>query len=393
MTPVYQDFAQQNAIAYQRRLSSSIVVTNSVLFLLLSYWAKFSYETIFGLDPVLVAWAAVTGAALLTLQAVPLLLSGVVHATLVALYLVGSMSVSLLVGALDFTRNILASFVFAALIAGCLSWRSKIWISPLLLHSGRLGVKAGICAVGFWIGMIVLRSGEVGGFEAIKGFGGANYLMIANLLAIFALLTLHFQLVTLPWRVCCFILTVIALVFLGSRGAMVAFALAAILFIGEGKPALRRLVTAFVIVVAISCVVVVLFETVDESLLRRFSSFQDLDSDESRLARTEYLEAYFRRVDMDPGCWLYPCREEGPSYVHNILSVQQYFGLVGSILVLLLFFVFCAAVGRGYHVPCKSLFIYSFFLQCFSHSWVHLTFAVIVGYFLDALRFYFLAKH
>jgi len=389
---MHQSASQNNACAHQTPLPSSIVLTNAVLFLLLSYWAKFSYETIFGLDPVLVAWAVLTGTALLILQAVPLLLSGVVHITLIALYLIGSMSASLLVGALDFTRNILTSFVFAALTAGCLSCRSKTSISPLTLQTGRLSVKTGICAVGLWTAMIVLRSGEVGGFEALKDFGGANYLMIANLLAVFALLTLHFQLVTLPWRVSFFILTVIALVFLGSRAAMVAFALAAIFFINDGKPVLKRLAAAALTVVAISCVVVVLFETVDESLLRRFASFQDFDSDESRLARSGYLEAYFQRVSIDPGCWFYPCREEGPTYIHNILSVQQYFGLVGTVIILLLFVVFCAAVRRGYRIPCKSLFVYSLFLQCLSHSWVHLTFPIIVGYFLDSLRFYVLAR-
>lgn len=207
----------------------------------------------------------------------------------------------------------------------------------------------------------------------------ASYLIVSDLVSIFCLIYL------LCYRnieaIVVVFFSLVVVFFLGSRSSMVFLIGAAALgvwfvFLSTAGHYLTKL---FLIVVAVIGVwQLAIFVIDNHDRFYRLFSILEMSHDSSYLERLQLQNYFFDSLDT-PFCFLVGC---GPAsdggYVHNLLSVWQYFGFPLFLVVVIL-----VMISLLYMLLIKSgmlpLYVFVLAQMVFARSWNSVTFALLVS--------------
>lgn len=368
----------------QLKISGLGLIEAVFLLFLISYGLKFSELVDF--DSVLLAWVFIVVFALYWVRKECFFVAGVYYFLIFSVYVLAYFFISGYRDGGDFFRNAVSHFFLTAIFLQVLQLPRESFSPSRVNFFVVCFCKAGIFLVLYWI-FFIFNGAQYAGESLVSQYGGANYLTTSDLLALFVLSLMVGGSVSRYWIAVGFVVGVVALVFLGSRASLVIFLFAAIFFSSNSQSPWKKILVTFSSLVAVFFIGLLVFEFVDSSLLFRVETLFDMSQDESRQARDSFFRAFLQRLDANSGCYLYPCPPPAGEYVHNVVSVHEYFGLVGSFLTFLLFLNLIFAFLNGYSPRFRPVFVYSFLLFLTARSWVSLIFPVCIAYLLDALIF------
>lgn len=349
-----------------------------LLVLLVAYAVKFA--ELVELDVVVVGWIAVLFYALLQVRLRLFFVPAIFYFLLFLAYLTGTVLVPRNPPELEYARVILTSFILSTLVFGIMTKK----YTALGLASGsslraRWIVYFGIIAVAAWAMFVYIEGKELGG-SVVKEYGGANYLTSSDLLAMFSLVVLGSRNVSKKESLIFFSISVMALLFLGSRASLLVFCVAYAFCVNEisRKGKLIILLGVFFIVLAIGFAV----QGDDSDLFFRFKTLYDLSGDESLAARDAFFSNYLSTIGQRVECLFLPCMPASGDYVHNIISVHQYFGIAGVIMIAVLLLLAFLYYVKFRDLLLPGLLFYVSVNMIFARAWVSLVFPVFIGMLL-----------
>ena len=311
-----------------------------------------------------------------------IILIGLIYFILAIFYTTGLAFDSQGLATAAYYRTILTSFIYSALLFSILTldlrrlrgkWKSLnklpfVQFAIIVIFSG-------------WamIGIQDLNNAVLTDFRDITG---AGYLTLADSFALFSIAYLCRERLP-PWEfVLVFGLSAVVIFLLGSRTAMVLYPVAVVFIIG------RHVSFIGVIGWALLFCSAAFFWfasrlTLESSAFFRFDSLFLLGSDESLTVRNVILDRWLDQLTNNPECFILACHPEEGWYVHNILSVVQYFGLAGIIFLVGTVFVIVVRFSylfRQWYFPILLYCVVSLF---FSRSWVTVVFPVFLALVAD----------
>lgn len=224
---------------------------------------------------------------------------------------------------------------------------------------------------------------------AVRAYGATNYLTLSDLVAVLVLVTIFGRPSPIWFRFAWMFLGLLTCLLLGSRTTMVV--LVASLLLGtvtNANAGFARRLLALLTVSAVLCAGVVIFASIfDETITFRFLTFFDLQRDTSLEGRGLFFSDYVKRLNEDVSCIFVPCFPDAGQYVHNVLSVHQYFGLGGVVLVLVAFVTVLRALHRGWRPAALPLLFFCAVELVFARAWVSLVFPIFFGYVVSAVSY------
>ena len=350
--------------------------------LLFTYFIKFSNFVDFDFTPV--GWSVFAIHTLIRVKLRVIFKVGVLHLVLLIFYAVG-VHMSDQPDGWVYGRVIITSFFLTSAVLGLLTGSVRVSLNSVLeLLSNRFFIFSCYALLAYWA-IFILNIHEIAGAYLVKDYGGANYLTTSDLLAMYSLVLIGSTRTNIIESVAFALITIVVLALLGSRASIVLFVFCYLLSIKKFNIK-RKIIAALLLIPAV--VYGLSFVLRDEfGLFFRFNTIFALNDDESRGARSELMSIYFRNLIEDPACVFLPCHPVIGGYVHNILSVHQYFGLIVWVALLVIFLASIIRVNVYFRAPYFSLLIYSFVQVLFFRSWVSLVFPVFLAFvFLLAFR-------
>lgn len=363
----------------------ALLLANVFLFLLVSYGIKFA--EILPFDIVLIAWGVLIALFCYVVGRESQWLLVVFYSCLFFVYLLGEAYVVGYGKNAGFEKNIITHFVLSSLLLYSISNAGGRSIGGRFRSFLTVGVWLGFLIIISWVVVIYLGSQSSGAILATE-YGGSNYLTTSDFAACFALVVIGARLLPGIWLVLFSIVVLAALVFLGSRASMVVFVVSVLLFSADGLSLRKRLMVLTAATVIVSMLIVFALENLDWSLVYRLETLGEMSGDESKRARLVFYDFFFWKLSNNIGCYIYPCMPENGEYVHNLLSVPEYFGIVGFVLLLALFIGFVLALFNGYQPKLKGLFLYAILLGVSARAWIAFTFPILVAYFVHGTLYY-----
>jgi len=206
-------------------------------------------------------------------------------------------------------------------------------------------------AIVYWINII--RVEQQYSPDAAYDIRANNYLIVADLLIIYALLRMNKNrlLSSILWGG----VAVVGLVLLGSRAAMVFGTVAVLLRLYVVLPR-RILIRTGVSALAAMISWAIIDMAFEESTLARLFSIVSFQDDQSFNQRSEIFRAWISNTSLYPECLIIPCLPRQGMYVHNFISLIEYFGIIGALLFLLSIGVIVRALVKGWRIPAFALF-------------------------------------
>lgn len=234
-----------------------------------------------------------------------------------------------------------------------------------------------ICCFLVWTFMSVhsLKAGDVIDFRL---FVGESYLTLSDLFALYALSYLsRFSMGFLEF-VAVSASAMFVLVFLGSRASMVLFVIVVSLLLFKRSSIRESLFGLFLVVLgAIS-----IFQVLKDSQLGiffRLESLLSLSEDDSRLYRAMLADNMYQTVGEQWSCIIIGCLPISGMYIHNILSVVQYFGVFGVAILLFFFLVGLASLKSIWLSWWVGLYVYALLALLFFRAWMYPVFPIFVA--------------
>ena len=346
--------------------------------LLASYAIKFA--NIIELDLVIVGWISVVLYAMYKVKINSFIFTAVFYVVLLLAYSSGIAFVSLNPNDFEYGRVIFTSFILSALVFGLMVEKKSISNIPIKKSSrDRWFVYFGLIAITIWSIFVYIEGKNTGG-SVIKEYGGANYLTISDLLAMFSLAVLGSKNISTKESLIFFVISLVALGLLGSRASLLVFCCAYI-FCLKQIPIKNKLFIFFAVsLIIISFIYVVQNEESD--LFFRLKTLYDFGNDESLVGREFLFSSYLSTIAQRSECLLLPCMPAPGDYVHNIISVHQYFGIFGILAVLVLVLFAFIYLMRFQFFILPGLFFYASINMLFARAWVSLIFPVFIGMLL-----------
>ena len=345
--------------------------------LLLTYFIKFSNFVDF--DFTVVGWFLFSIYALIRIRLRVILWIGVFHLVLSFFYFSGLHLDDQGDGGV-YGKVLLTSFFLTSTTFGFLSGEVRGYkISFFDIFYSRFFIYLCYGLLVYWVIFIFNASSFLGDY-LVKDYGGANYLTTSDLLAMFSLALIGSSRTSLFESICFALITIVALVLLGSRASMTLFAacyLVAIKNLSLPKKLAGSLFFVFALFLGL-----IFIENAESGLFYRFNSIFTLGDDDSSFARSELFSKYFDNLFANPICFALPCPPAAGNYVHNILSVHQYFGLMVFLVILSLLLLSFLQIKSYFSGPFFALLAYSFIQVLFFRSWVSLTFPIFLALIL-----------
>ena len=121
-------------------------------------------------------------------------------------------------------------------------------------------------------------------------------------------------------------------------------------------------------------------------------TFQDLGGDVSYAERNMQIDNFIERYSNDLSCYFVPCRPPTGEYVHNILSLVQYFGILGGVLMSIGGYYLVRAWRKGWRPKLLPVFVFALCQFLFFRPWVSIVFPVLVAYVVSSLFFLYEAQ-
>lgn len=279
-----------------------------------------------------------------------------------------------------FTWFILSGFVFAHL-SGQL--RPDRALTPRV-H--RIAHRIGLACLVLWASFAIyyLRSATIGGQTDFRKITSGHYITLADTIALFGLCSLLRRDIRVFEAVLFFLGCLLALVIAGSRPSMTLFGLIGLIILVARTPWRVSLPVAAVAIVA--ALATVLAFGGGASWLQRLTSMFSPGGDTSLIVRFELFAQFWLHLVQHPGCALAPCPPEDGRYAHNILSLIQYFGILGVVMTLAFIVTTVAGLRRILASEDWPLYAYSLTLVFLARSWTNLVFAVGLGLVMVSLE-------
>lgn len=351
-------------------------------FLILAYALKSAEIEPLGLDPVLMAWGMVSVFAVVIARKRAFFYSLLFFAYLFPFYVLGLYEDGFRAENVSLIRIFLSFSIFAGMAAfhftatGGYSKGIGLYLQVvvLVLLSG-------------WIFFIYREQAYVA--YAAREYGAENYLTLSDLVAAISFIAISDIRNSFWLRGAWVLVGGVACMLLGSRATIVFFFVSMIganLFMSN-----LRLGAKLAMVVALAAFMVasvsVFVGAFDETVTYRVLSLENLSGDASLEMRQSFLFDYLSRIRESPSCLVFPCFPEPSEYVHNFLSIPQYFGIAGFVILFWGGGVMVVAGIKGWRPPVLGLFIFSIMQILFARAWVSFVFPFLVGYVLSAHLF------
>lgn len=359
------------------RYANSYALIDILLLLLYAYVLKFSNISA-DIDFVLLAWLFVAAYTILAVSIDILIQVSVFYIILLVGYIVPYLINQDREVDLEYGRILVSSFILTSLFLGFVKGRlrnfrglhQKIINSTILIYVLYIPVV-------LWIAFIFYQS-EISHVNVVREYGGANYLTPSDLLAMATLLISSIDKIPKFGRLFFTVLTLFALILLGSRASIVIFIFTYVITLQS-----VRLPRKILIVVFLAMTLGIFYYIVSEldvDFLFRLNTMSDLAFDPSRIARQQLLVDYFHVLMNSPQCWFIACPPAPGDYAHNIISIQQYFGIIGTITVGVLVLLFIINTLKNKTIPLAALGLYVMVQTLFFRSWQSLTFPIFIGF-------------
>lgn len=329
-----------------------------------------------------VGWAILLAFSLFTSHAVILLKLGYLHVFLAVVYLLGSPINPGSSATHPYLRTIAVSFVFSTIALSILTQRKRrIGFLSFASRFQTLAQRTLIVAVFIW-SVTSIRRVSIEGIRDVREITGQSYLTTADLLACTGLAFLCRTTISAKEYVMASLLIAASLSFIGSRAAMLLFVLfSALGFIRKFRAG--SIVSYSILGSIVVSYVFINYVDLEANSFGRLSSLLDIflgNQDRSLSARNQMMADFFDTLGDNPTCWLVPCFPDTGSYAHNLLSLIQYFGLLG---LALLIWILVTYVRKTKHVINSNFVLLLGFLlvsMSFARSWVGITFPLFLAF-------------
>jgi hypothetical protein len=360
-----------------------------LMFVLLVAYSLQAYEiNTFGISPVIAAWAGITIFYFGKILGKSFIVAAGIYVSLFWMYLVGGMNSDIPWTDLDFVRI----FIPQALIAGIVSaaaYTKRASTRDLQLKFSKLPLDT--IALGLilaWTYFIVRAQSSTVHWSELDQLRSDNYLTVSDLLSMLALLILSGIKGRPLQQVVWLVLVSIALMTLGSRASIVVFAVCALMAMASGNAMGRSGLRVWKIVLGLLTIAVtsILFlNYFDNNVTLRLLTLDNMGHDASADARKFNLVEYVHTVSDHPMCMVVSCFKTGGNYVHSILSVVEYFGIAGVLILVISPVTMLISWRRGWRPLCAPLFAYCAIQLVIARSWVCLVFPVFIGYLISSI--------
>ncbi len=355
----------------------AIATANILLFILLLYF----FSTVLDLSPsiVLGGW----GLLLIGLftrakvtASLPLLIG---YAVLALFFLLGVARSNFSEESMLLFRVIVTSFVLSSLLLAVArgDFRS-FWQGRAGNYFSVAVHRVSLTAFFSWavISMLTMSTKGIIDHREIVGFG---YLTIADLFALLSLSVMSRKLISAAEFVVIVLMALLVLVFLGSRTSIVIF------IVGSAISARSHGISTKLAVLLLmlgSPAAYFAFPKInwDSSAFSRAQTLLNISADESRRTRDTFQQNLIDRLAENPSCFFVPCQPDVGEYQHGMLSVIEYFGLGG---ILVIAFTIFAVAYRGDFLRKQWFFaIFSYALICclLARAWISPVFPVLIAY-------------
>lgn len=273
-------------------------------------------------------------------------------------------------------RNVLSSFVFTVaglgIVLGSIRHTKWNWdrLHAFIHRFGAIGIA-------LW-SVATINQFQAEALIDTRDVTGANYLTTSDLVAMFALASIgrvrigwvDYSIITLS--------CLVVLIMLGSRAAIAVFVLIALMAM------IRTFKVRYLFLMSILSgfpFIYWLAEFVDlesPAFFRLYTLVNFSGEDRSLIYRDMLHEQFWYTLDKSPLCFLIACQPMIGDYIHNFLSVIQYFGIAGIAMLL----AGCAILASSYRDIFRSRYIYllgyCLIGGIFFRSWLSVVFVPVV---------------
>lgn len=186
----------------------------------------------------------------------------------------------------------------------------------------------------------------------------------------------------------------LAIALIGSRSALLIYIIVISFIFFQGK-SLYFIVRVLGVGVSLGCLVYIavpssfeILEPLFERSSRRLMAILMGSSDVSFLEREMLRLNYIDRLVSDPWCFLKPCPPIATGYVHNWLSVIQFFGGLAYPLMMLIIGSWIVMFRKREFNFVTPLMIFCSLSLVLSRAWVHVVFPIAIGISVGLIWFY-----
>lgn len=356
-----------------------------LLTLTIAYYLKSAEISITDFDPVLLSWLIIAATLTLSIRKKAIWLNIITYIFLLLPFLAGLKSI-------DFrTEDVALSRIFMSFVV--LSSITSLYLTNKTPPLSKSLVPEIVLFV-LLSGAIFFIYKEQTYIEyAIRAYGATNYLTLSDLIATLVLVTVFCRLSPKWLRGILIGAGLITCLLLGSRATMVA--LAAALIFGVAIAPTIRLRTKVAGVSGLFLIIIsgtaFFLTNFDETATYRLLSFRDFSNDASAIARGQFLQDHIQTVRENSWCIVSPCFPPPGEYIHNALSIHQYFGLAGMFVFLFGLLVLLKALHIGWRPPALPLLIFCLMELFVARAWTSVIFPVTTGFMVAA--FIFMMEH
>lgn len=350
----------------------------------LAYALKSAEVLVAGMDPVLLFWA-IWAVLIVFIVNRAVLLTGMAFYILCAMvFMLGDLRTD---DSAEYVRLFPSFFVLTSIFSVCLIYSSDQFSGLGRRFANPLGYGI-LFLIFYWVYFI--GQAQFLSDNAVREFGAENYLTLSDLLSFFCLAAIAESKKSTWMMIVWFFAGLFALMMMGSRASVLLFVFAIFIsrVINSDKASIKNLVKNFILPLLVLLVSVILFFTLfEESVTYRMQTFQDLGGDVSYAERNMQIDEFLDRYAGDLSCYFAPCRPPTGEYVHNILSLVQYFGILGGVIMIIGGFYLVRAWRKGWRPKLLSIFVFALCQFLFFRPWVSIVFPVLVAYVVSSLFF------
>lgn len=353
-----------------------------VLLLMVAYFLKSAGIGFFGGDSVIAAWVLVASLVVPFYRRKAVVCVAVVYFWLLAWFALGLARMGDMGGNDALVRIFPSFFLLSAITALFLNGRDRISQNAALLP------EVAVLLLLLWAAFFIYQE-QANVSYAVREYGVTNYLTLADLVAMLTLVTVFGRSLPPLVRGGWILVGVLACMLIGSRATMVlvAFSLILGMLIGSNGGVVARAKYVAMAAAVLALAITTFISRFDETITYRFMTLVDMSGDESAQGRNDFLLSYVDSVSNDASCLFFPCMPSAGQYVHNILSVPQYFGIGGIIFLIASIAALLLAFMKGWRPFAFPLFVFCILELMLARAWVSLVFPVAVGYVVSAMIF------
>jgi hypothetical protein len=321
-------------------------------------------------------WLILLAAILATLSWPLMAANAIIHCALAAVFLLGVRLAPDDVVSLPYLRTLLTSFILSSVTLTLLGGHYGAIARERLARLPVAAIHRAILAVLMILVVLAAMHIIVNRVVDIRTVSGFNYLTTSDLVALTGLAILARDKIRLWEFAGALLIVALALVLAGSRASLLLFLAAA------GLGAAWRFGwkgVAVIILAPLALGLLAMLFQGEEVLLRRMSTLLRLATDPSLHMRLGYVSVLFEKWYQQPLCLVLPCHPKPGEYAHNLLSVIEYFGALGVVLLAACGWLIVISLNYILRQRWWPIAFYVLAALVLFRAWVSLTFPIMLG--------------